>query len=97
MSRQILSADFAEVGLLRAAPRVGVRQTKRRALSFVDLFTALIAHEHGFSSHEILLLFRNYAFIVPEYILEREYSFSVKRLRLRSSDFYSFQETARRW
>ena len=77
MSRQILSADLAEVGLLRAAPRVGIRQTKRRALSFVDLLTALIAHEHGFPSHEFLLIIGNFAFIVPEYVLEREYSFSV--------------------
>ena len=66
MSRQYLSADLAEVGLLRAAPRIGIRQTKRCALSFVDLLTALIAHEHGFPGHEILLIIGNYAFIVHE-------------------------------
>ena len=77
MSRQFLSADLAEVGLLRATPRIGIRQTKRRALSFVDLFTAAIAYEHGFTGHEILLIIGNYAFIVHEYVLERECSFSV--------------------
>jgi len=77
MSRHILSADLAKVGLLRATPRIGIRQTKRRALSFVDLLTAVVAHEHGFPGHEILLLFGNYAFIVHEYVLEREYFFSV--------------------
>ena len=66
MSRQYLSADLTEVGLLRAAPRIGIRQTKRRALSFVDLFAAAIAHKHGFTSHEILLIIGNYAFIVHE-------------------------------
>jgi hypothetical protein len=75
MPRQILSADFAKVGLLGTAPRIGIRQTKRRALSFIDLLAALIAHEHGFPSHEILLLFGNCALIIPEYVLEREYSF----------------------
>jgi hypothetical protein len=77
MSRQYLSADLAEVSLLRAAPRIGISQTKRRALSFVDLFTAAIAYEHGFTGHEILLFLGNYAFIVHEYLLEREYFFSV--------------------
>ena len=66
MSRQSLSAGIAEIGLFRAAPRIGIRQTKRRTLSFVDLFAAAIAHEHGFTSHEILLIIGSYAFILHE-------------------------------
>jgi hypothetical protein len=77
MSRQFLGTDLAEVRLLRATPRIGIRKTKRRALSFVDLFTTAIAYEHGFTGHEILLIIDNYAFIVHEYLLEREYFFSV--------------------
>jgi hypothetical protein len=56
MSGHVLGANFTKVGLLRAAPRIGVGQTKRSSFAFVDLFVTAIAHKHGFSSHEILLL-----------------------------------------
>ena len=56
MPGHVLGANLAEVGLLRAAPRIGVSQTKRSALTLVDLFTAAITYKHSFSSHEILLL-----------------------------------------
>jgi len=66
MSRHVLGTNLAEVGLLRAAPRIGVTQSKRRSLALVDLFTAAITHEHCFSGHEILLLNWNITFIVAK-------------------------------
>jgi hypothetical protein len=66
MPGHVLGANLAEVGLLRAATRIGVRQTKRSSLTFVDLFAAAITYKDGFSSHEILLLKLNNAFIVAK-------------------------------
>jgi|GEM_PF-1246142 len=66
MPGHILGTNLTEVGLLRAAPRIGVRQTKRRPLTLVDLFAAAITYEHSFSSHEILLLNWNNTFIVAK-------------------------------
>jgi hypothetical protein len=56
MPRHFLSTNLAEIGLLRAAPCIGVTQTKRGSLTFVDLFAAAVTNKHCFSGHEILLL-----------------------------------------
>jgi hypothetical protein len=66
MSRHFLSTNLAEVGLFCAAPRIGVTQTKRSSLAFVDLFAAAVTNEHCFSGHEILLLKWNNMFIVAK-------------------------------
>jgi hypothetical protein len=66
MSGHVLGANLTKVGLLRAAPRIGIGQTKRSSLTFVDFFVTAIAYKHGFSSHEILLLNLNNSFIVAK-------------------------------
>src|SRR5207249_2696591 len=55
-TRQRTGAGITEVGLLGAAPRVGVIHAHHRALSFPDLRTAVIAHENRLSSHAVLLV-----------------------------------------
>jgi hypothetical protein len=67
MSGHVLSTTFAEVGLLRPTPGIGICQPKRRALTLVDLLTTVIAYEYSFTSHETLLLHEKNAIIVPEY------------------------------
>ena len=66
MPGQTLGANLTEVGLLRAAPCIGVSQTKRSSLTFVDLFAAAVTNENCFSGHEILLLNWNNPFIVAK-------------------------------
>jgi hypothetical protein len=69
MPGQAPGANLTEVGLLRAATCIGVSQTKRRALTLVDLFAAAITNKHCFSGHEILLLNWNNTFIVAKTIV----------------------------
>jgi hypothetical protein len=66
MPGRILSTNLTEVGLLRAAPCIGVSQTKRGSLTLVDLFAAAVTYKHCFSGHEILLLNWNNTFIVAK-------------------------------
>ena len=47
----IAGALVAEICLLRAAPCVGIRETHSRAFALADFLTAVVANEHGFSSH----------------------------------------------
>ena len=54
-ARHLAGAVVAEIGLLGAATRVGIGQTQRRALRVADLLAAVVANEHGLSSHEFLL------------------------------------------
>jgi hypothetical protein len=47
----LAGAVVAEVGLLRAAAGVGIRQAKGCAFAFTDFRTAAVAHEHCLPGH----------------------------------------------
>src|SRR2546421_6678108 len=49
-------AVVAEVALLRAAPGVRIRQAQRCAFTLVNFLATVVANEHGFPGHSILLL-----------------------------------------
>src|SRR5439155_14241383 len=59
-ARHLAGAVVAEVGLLRAAARVGVGDAHHGALCFVDFLAAVVANEHGLSCHEFLLQGENW-------------------------------------
>jgi hypothetical protein len=48
---QLPCAVVAEIGLLRAAPRITERRPHDGSLSFIDFLATVIANENGLSSH----------------------------------------------
>jgi hypothetical protein len=49
-------AVVAEIGLLGAAPGVGIGQAERRAFTFTDFLPAIVTDQYGFPSHVERLL-----------------------------------------
>src|SRR5438128_7273478 len=52
----LVRARSAEIRLLRAAPRVRIRDAQCRALALLDLFAAAVTDKHGFPGHYRLLV-----------------------------------------
>src|SRR5438067_11669558 len=52
---QFAGAVVAQIGLLRAAPRIGIGQTQRRTFVVADFLAAVVADEHSLTGQGFLL------------------------------------------